>query len=535
MNLSVLGKNLLIKFDRLPTKTEAFLLTQVRGKKTGSPLMFIAPSSVSVYECIHRRFPDLEDDITIDNLLFHPQSKIDEEMWDGINQFGDLYSFQQRAIDHLGRQDRGALLAIRPGRGKSLIAARAADMLQISQILVVSTLSLLGTWRYEIGRWSSNPTLKIVRSKDDQIDTRWTITNYDSFTRFSSFQKAWPLIVFDESILLKSRDALRSQSAFDLALRAERVWLLSGSPTSRSIEDLYQQFKIIRPDVYTSFWRFAEEYCVIERDAWSTSIVGTKPDVNVQEEFKDIYFSILPEEDVELPPEIHERIEIELHRDQNDVIDKLITQFLLDIGTRDIPVSTKVAQIIRLLQVGSNLGTVQEGIDVSAKTDTLIDLIEADFNGEDTRGQTWPMIIWMHWVPSARLLFKRLSDQFPKMTIEYLSSDLTSEQRDTIKEDFQAGNIHILIASLGVGKFGLTLTKAQSVVYYDRSFDADALVQSSYRTQRIGLDHSVIVRTMVSSVDGIVDLNLSGKLPDIGKITNTDWSNLLDSLRPRGS
>ena len=86
--------------------------------------------------------------------------------------------------------------------------------------------------------------------------------------------------------------------------------------------------------------------------------------------------------------------------------------------------------------------------------------------------------------------------------------------------------------SPGVGKFGLTMTNINTMIYLDKTFDMEAYVQTMYRFRRLGLDHSVRVISLVAegTVDELVADNLAGKSIDLNRISNEDLSILLTSL-----
>ncbi len=520
MNIRSVGTRLVFEFESTPTTSERFMLKSLKAKSSpGTDLVWTAPRAMSIYRKARRLFPKGTDSPTLLEEIapiLHDES-LDERIVDR------LFEYQRVCLRRLGAAYRGMLLAPAPGLGKSAISIRTAEYLEIPEILIVAPLTLLRNWQKQIDEWGTG-TVRILRD-EKLIDrtARWTITNYEFFSRHPILHRRWPLVIFDESILLKSRSAQRSKAALAVSSMVSRVWLLSGSPSSKSVEDLFQQFRIIRPDVYTSFWAFAEEYCLIERGAWGQNIVGTKPGIDFREEFADIFLPVSPEI-LNLPSEIHERIDLDLLPSQQKIVDRLIDEFILETESRDIPVATKMTQRIRLLQVSSNLGNTSVDVDESSKTDYLVHLLSED-------ELPTPTIIWVHFRETGRLLEARLRSTFPNLRIERLSAEKTSDERSDIVDRFQSDSIDLLIAHLGVGKFGLTLTHAQSYVYYERSDDADAIVQSSFRVSRIGLDHTVLALTLASPIDRLIDDNLSGKLPDIGQISGTDWTNLLRSLR----
>jgi SNF2 family DNA or RNA helicase len=83
-----------------------------------------------------------------------------------------------------------------------------------------------------------------------------------------------------------------------------------------------------------------------------------------------------------------------------------------------------------------------------------------------------------------------------------------------------------------IGKYGHTLTTTQTVIYHDRTWDADSYMQSMARVRRIGLDHSVRVITLKASgsTDELVEDNLAGKIPGIAEISNSDLAAMLRML-----
>lgn len=514
-----------IAFDLIPSASSQFRLKAAGGRMKGSKWEF--PPLVSSIKMIQRRFPDAVLQPAAASIIDHRPSdqRYYHRSWE------TLYEYQKESVRQLIESPlRGALLGLSPGLGKTAVSIVAAEILQSKSILVVAPLSLLRNWQREIERWGTGKSW-IVRSPVDSFTFEigeWVITNYDYLVRHESqFARNWDLVIFDESILIKTRSARRSLSAQHISKDARRVWGLSGSPISKSPDDLFNQFKTFLPSFFRSYWRFAEEYCIIERTPWGTNVLGGKPGIDLRAEFADFTAFRNQSEVLDLPPEHHVLIELQLLPDQQRVHEKLLRDFILELSTEDVPVQTVMTQILKMLQVTSNLANLQPEKDASIKSNTVVEMIE-------TESLPLPTIIWTHWRSTAESLVKRLRLN-ALLKIGYLSSDLSVDERDQLVTEFQSGQIHVLVVSLGVGKFGLTLTEAQSMVYYDRSFDADALVQSSFRVHRIGLDHPVTVFTLkcLDSADEIVDMNLHGKLGDISSLTKAQLQELMMNLQTR--
>src|SRR6185369_1666745 len=92
-----------------------------------------------------------------------------------------------------------------------------------------------------------------------------------------------------------------------------------------------------------------------------------------------------------------------------------------------------------------------------------------------------PFLVWTHWKEGAAALTERLQREHPALRFAHVSGDTPNPLRDVIIEGFKAGDHGGLVLSLGVGKFGHTLTNVKTMVSLDRNFSADDYFQSMHR------------------------------------------------------
>jgi hypothetical protein len=109
---------------------------------------------------------------------------------------------------------------------------------------------------------------------------------------------------------------------------------------------------------------------------------------------------------------------------------------------------------------------------------------------------------------------------------------MDKDEVDDLFEAYKSGKVKALVLSLGVGKFGHTLTNTLTAVYLDKTWEADPWVQSLRRIKRIGLTHSPRVISIVcpGTVDDIVEENLAGKAVNIAHVTNSNLATMLRTL-----
>jgi len=343
--------------------------------------------------------------------------------------------------------------------------------------------------------------------------------------RQTYFDVDWDIVIIDESILLKNRRAVKLDVIEDLTPYVGQVWLLSGSPTAKFRTDLWPQVKVIMPRGFKSYWRFAEFFCVVDRNQWGWKITGDRPDHDPREYLRDFIFirsqkEVLPE----LPDYIYDPIEIDLNPDQQRAFREMSEEWSTQLaGGERVTAPNTISQLNRLAQITSNLVNLGKKRS-SAKEDLLMTLLDQD----DIR---FPLLVWCWWVPTAQSVYDRLYDK-TDLAVDMVVGSMKAEEKDGVLLDFQTGKLDVLVLQMGVGKYGHTFTRTRTVYYHDRHFDSDAYFQSLRRVRRIGLNHSprlVVPRAPYGS-DPFVELNLSGKLQSIARLGNRDLTELLVSL-----
>lgn len=361
----------------------------------------------------------------------------------------------------------------------------------------------------------------------------------------------WDLIVVDESLLLKNRKAVKTAVLKPLTDRAANVWLLSGSPTSKFNDDLFRQLQLMFPRGFRSYWRFAETFCVVEKGQWGWSINADRPDVDPRHYLRDFLFMRDQEEVLpDLPDYVTKEVPVEFTKRQAKAYETMLEDWIVELRDADpdevvgddvaLETVNRVGQLTRLQQITSNMGTLpkvdpRSGENTgeyyqrsSGKEDALVQLIK------DGEIET-PLLVWAWWVPSAQSVSERLAKEFKDLRVGLVTGADKTSHKDAEIERYKEGDLDVLVLQMNVGKYGHTLTNTKTVYYHDRSFDADAWIQSLRRVRRIGLDHVPVlyVPRIKNSADELVELNLLGKVESISRLTNASLLELLLELRSK--
>lgn len=463
-----------------------------------------APFSPGAVAAVKRMFPAAVIDGSVNVAL--EEALRGDDLPDEIEENTVLFPYQKEAIRFLLSQPR-AMLALAPGLGKTACATFAAHQTG-ERILVVSPLTLVQNWRNEIRKWTGETAEIWHREIGD--DARWVITNYETvarkmvekrkrkdgktyYVRLPGFE--FDTIIVDETILVKNRKAQRTLAIKALVGDATRVWLLSGSPASRFYDDMWAQLNILNPKRFSSYWRFADTYCHVENNGWGMAITGNRrgADAMLQEDLVDVYFSRTQDQVLDLPDWLFEDIEVAMSPGQYRPYKAMEDDFIAELGEMpdDKVVALNVlAQLTRLQQLASSPALLGGAAD-AAKWDAATEMLE------------WvekPVIVWTNFIETAEQLEERWSKDYK---VAVLTGKTPERDRQAIVDSFQAGEVDVLIAHPAVGKFGLTLTRARTVIYLERSFKGDDYYQSLHRVRRIGTKHRpYVVHLLATGPEG---------------------------------
>lgn len=478
------------------------------GWKRGSRSQWTWVKEVSLeqYNTVLRHWPDTTITPEVQQLIVRLTAVA--QLPPEIEEHQTLFPFQKESIQFLTSHPR-AMLALAPGLGKTACSTFAAELhLQhtTGKVLIVAPLTLTTTWRREIRKWvDQESTILHGKAPYSQPEHRWVITNYDTVRLNLEWftEQEWALVILDESVMLKNRKAKRTQSIKTLTSKVPVVWHLSGAPTTRFYDDLWAQLNILAPKRFSSYWRFTESYCLIHHSEWGINIIGNQPDSvgRLQQDLADIYFSRTQDQVLNLPPWIFETIEVPMSSKQWQTYKEMDNRFWTELPEGDVLLAPNVlAQLTRLIQLASN-PLVVGGADTGGKWAAVTEMLE------------WvqkPVVIWTSYIETANQMRQRLRKA--GHTAELLTGETSQAARTQIVDNFQSGELDIIIAHPGVGKFGLTLTRARTAIYLERGYSGDDYFQSLHRVRRIGTQHSPVVYHLLASgpdgqqtVDHVID------------------------------
>ena len=192
-----------------------------------------------------------------------------------------LLPYQREGVEALRWFDGRALLCDEVGLGKSVQSIAYGVEEDLFPMLVVCPASLKENWRREFHKhygMDARVLSGLASERRKGPVPPVTVVNYDLLEgRLSELLKLKPrYVVGDEAHYLQSRTAKRTKAFRKLARSAGRVVLPTGTPVTNRPSELWSLINVVRPDLFPSFFCYAQAHCNLRKLPWGWSYDGAK-------------------------------------------------------------------------------------------------------------------------------------------------------------------------------------------------------------------------------------------------------------------
>ncbi|USN16403.1 helicase [Luteibacter phage vB_LflM-Pluto] len=321
------------------------------------------------------------------------------------------------------------------------------------------------------------------------------------------------MMVVDESTRIKNPASKRTKKTVGLGRKAEARRILSGTPLTKAPTDLFSQFDFLKPGLLgtTSYRAFMAEYAVLvpphspkmqailrktRGRGGIPQVVETDEEGNklwknldrLRDAIKPHSFRVRKDECLDLPPKVYKTVTFELTPKQRVVYDRLkedyayVTSDFEDMSFQAIAARTKMKQVTSgFIFVDGTPTLVEEDQASSPRMEVFKELIE------DVEGQ---FIVWAMFEEELNQIAKALDDAGISNVLYY--GKTRPDARERAIDDFQAGKVRVFVGHAAAAGIGLTLTAANTAIYYSCSYDNELRMQSEDRCHRIGTVKSVL-------------------------------------------
>lgn len=378
------------------------------------------------------------------------------------------------------------------GVGKTRAAIDAYVELGKKRALIIAPKSLLeAAWAEDIKKFAPQLSYSIAyaTNREQAFGTKANvyITNTDAATwlakQSASFFKSFDTLIIDEASYYKHHSSQRSKAMRKISGYFDRKALLTATPTSRSITDIWHQTLILDGGARLgkSFVKFRDVVCkpVIKNPSmpqyveWQDrpeareSVAQILADVTIRHEF----YKVMPHVPGNVEHYVYFKPSAKLQAQYEKLRDESI------IMLKEGAVNAVNAAVLRgkLLQLASGSVYGENGkahVVDDGRTELVLDLIE----------QRAHSITFYNWDHQREALLKGLvSRKIPHAEITRNTKD---RDRGRIVREYQDGQYQTLIMHPQTGAHGLTLTRGTAVIWCSPTDRADLLVQGKHRVLR---------------------------------------------------
>lgn len=378
---------------------------------------------------------------------------------------------------------------------------------------------------YRVYERDEHRPLRIMAMNIDAVNFKH---GYDAALRFVRTFRC--LVILDESSRIKNPAAKRTQAIHRLGEHARYRRIGSGTPVTKNPFDVFSQFQFLDNGLLgtTSYRSFCAEYAVLledhhpmmaqirERGArGSPQIVAKTPDGKpmwrnldkLSRLMSPYSYRVTKAECLDLPDKIYKTLFFELSPAQRKIYDFMKEELTLDIGDLSEEPRTyqAIAALSKLQQITSGFVTVgnePQLISDNPRMKLFADAIE-DIDGQ--------FIVWAKFKEEIHAIELELIERGYRVAV--YDGDTPKAKREQIVDDFQAGLIDVFIGHVAAAGIGLTLTAAETVVYYSCSYNMEDRLQSEDRAHRIGTKNNVTYLDLVGidTIDEAIASNLQAK------------------------
>lgn len=434
-----------------------------------------------------------------------------------------LHTYQRAGAKFIATSPH-PLVADQPGLGKTLevIAGIFEANREAGPNLIVAPLTSLDTvWRYELERWQPYPVfvpsgpraqrLKVIDEFMKIGGGSWLVINPDMvrFTREKESQypmlheTTWANIVIDEchKNAIRHPKTLTAQGMFALKVESGgKKIAMSGTPIGGKTINLYGTLHYLNPDVFSSKWRWAEQWLEITDNGFGKVIGGIRKGREV-----DFYKSLTPymlrrtKGDVlrELPPKQYVDVWCEMDPSQAKQYKAMVKDAAVRINDTTISVNNVLSEFTRLKQFAFGAQDVHDGklkpiVHHSGKMDSLMERLD-ELGILDGEGDEQAVIFSQFKEVVDAVYDALVSHKVPTLKI---TGDTTKKgERARIQQSFQSGEARVMVMTTTAGGVAITLDRASNVFILDETWDPDDQTQAEDRCHRASRIHQVTVYT----------------------------------------
>ncbi len=393
------------------------------------------------------------------------------------------------------------------GTGKTASAIWSADFLmnkgKIKRVLVICPLSIMDSaWREDLFTFAPHRSVDIAygaakkRAAVLNQGAEFVIINYDGVDIVLDEVRngGFDLIIVDEATHYKNTRTKRWKTLRKIVTDDTWLWMMTGTPAAQSPLDAYGLAKLINPDAVPRFYSSFRDMVMMQITQFRYIPKDNSSEV--------VYNALQPairftkEECLDLPAMTYVKRKVELTRQQTKYYELLRKKLVMHVGEDEVSAINAAATMNKLLQISAGAVYTDKG-----------DALEFDINNryrvlkEVIDESSQKVLIFVPFKHTIDVLVSKLRSD--SLTAEVIRGDVPAHARTDIFKRFQTmPDPKILVIQPQAAAHGVTLTAANTVVWWGPTSSLETYSQANARVHRSGQKHPcTVVQLQGSAVE----------------------------------
>lgn len=417
----------------------------------------------------------------------------------------ELFNYQKEGVEFLLSHGGGMLLD-EQGLGKTIQALEAVKKTKAKVLVIVCPAIMQGTWLHHVTNLVPKEIITYIHSYEWYVK----LTNLKPLLKEIKDKEIG--VIVDESHYIKTPTSKRTKTVQHL-LTLENIILkvlLTGTPITRDVDDLYTQLKVFYPNFCRSIFEYRRRYMNCIHSYFGDTFKGFKNDSAKAEIINYLKHCSLRRTKrsagLELPSITRTPVFVDINK---KVAEKSLE--ILDYATKVI-LGTKTTTGINgmqdyaeyktnLAEEASHIASIRKALGV-AKVPQVLQYVE-----HLLQSGTQKLIVFGVHIDVVNLIYEALKEKYKDIKTHRIIGATTNTQREKIINEFQNEDTpQIIVANMIACGVGVTLTKAHTVVFAELDFTPSNIMQAEARVHRITQEH------IVNSIFIIANESLDAKI-----------------------
>ena len=431
----------------------------------------------------------------------------------------NLMSHQRAAVEKVLPSRVGGLF-MEMGTGKSLTAIELSRLrsAKIDKAVWFCPVTLKETVQHEIRKHTDCEDVYVFDDKTRQGQVpivRWYVVGIESMSSsnrvvaaVNSLVTDKTMVILDESSYIKGHRSRRTERLTFICGRAKYRLILTGTPISQGVVDLYAQMRFLSPKIlgYSSFYSFAANHLEYS-EKFPGMIVRSHNIPYIAAKLQPYIYQVTKRECLTLPPKLYETRYFSMTQEQRYYYERAKEEILYSIDIDEFD-SIAIFRLFTALQeiVSGFWNWKGKQLEFqSERTEMLTDVV----NYVPTDEKIIIFAKFQYDIDSAK---EALEVAYGPGSVAAYTGRLSETQRHAELQRFRS-EARFFLATQSSGGHGLTLNEAHYVIFYNNGFKYSERLQAEDRCHRIGQGSKVtyIDLSCRNSIDERIESALAKK------------------------